>query len=66
MAQQITTVSTIVPTATEETLNRELRKLGERDSDLAQYAGNGWVLAHTHAIAGADHTTFVDTLTRNP
>jgi hypothetical protein len=65
MAQQITTVTTPVPVVTEEALNRQLRKIGERDSDLAQYARNGWVLAHTHAIAGVDYTTFVDTLTRS-
>jgi len=66
MAQQITTVTTIVPVSTEDTLNRQLRKLGERDSDLAQFAGNGWSLAHTQAITGTEFTTFVDTLTRNP
>ncbi|MBD8729032.1 hypothetical protein [Frigoribacterium sp. CFBP 13707] len=63
--QQITTVTTLVPVVTEEALNRQLRKLGERDSDLAQYASNGWALVHTHAIAGVDYTTFVDTLTRS-
>jgi len=65
MAQQITTVTTIVPVVTEENLNRQLRKLGERDSDLSQYAGNGWILAHSHAVSGPDYTTFVDTLTRS-
>jgi hypothetical protein len=65
MAHQIPTVTTLVPTVTEEALNRQLRKLGERDSDLAQYASNGWALVHTHAIAGVDYTTFVDTLTRS-
>jgi len=65
MAQQITTVMTLVPVVTEENLNRQLRKIGERDSDLAQYANNGWTLAHSHAIAGVDYTTFVDTLTRS-
>ena len=34
MAQQITTVTTVVPNVTEEDLHRQLRKLGERDSDL--------------------------------
>ena len=53
MAQQITTVTTLVPVVTEEALNRQLRKIGERDSDLAQYASNGWALVHTHAIADA-------------
>ena len=65
MAQQITTVTTIVPVVSEEGLNRQLRKIGERDSDLSQYANNGWTLAHSHAIRGPDCTTFVDTLTRS-
>jgi len=65
MAQHITTVTTLVPVVTEEALNRQIRKTGERDSDLAQYASNGWTLVHTHAIAGVDYTTFVDTLTRS-
>ena len=65
MAQQITTVTTVVPVVTEEDLHRQLRKLGERDSDLSQYANNGWALAHTHAITGTDYTVFVDTLTRS-
>ena len=65
MAQHITTVTTLVHVVTEEALNRQIRKTGERDSDLAQYASNGWTLVHTHAIAGVDYTTFVDTLTRS-
>jgi len=65
MAQQITAVTTFVPVVTEEQLNRQLRKLGERDSDLADHARRGWALAHSHAITGADYTTFIDTLTRD-
>jgi hypothetical protein len=65
MAQQITTVTTLVPVVTEDNVNRQLRKIGERDSDLSRYASNGWALVHTHAIAGVDYTTFVDTLTRS-
>ena len=65
MAQQITTVTTLVPVVTKEALNRQLRKIGKRDSDLAQYANNGWALVHSHVIEGVDYTTFVDTLTRD-
>lgn len=65
MVQQITTVTTLAPVVTEKALNRQLRKIGERDSDLTRYAGSGWALVHTHAIAGVDYTTFVDTLTRS-
>ena len=65
MAQQITTVTTVVPVVQEEGLQRQLRKLGERDSDLAGHARNGWTLSHTAAIGGTDCTTFVDTLTRD-
>ncbi|MCJ0700254.1 hypothetical protein FRIG_03745 [Frigoribacterium faeni] len=64
MEQQVTTVTTFVPVVGEEALNRQLRKLGERDSDLSQHVGNGWILTHTASIGGADYTTFVDTLTR--
>lgn len=42
-----------------------MEKLAERDSDLGAFAANGWVLTHTHAITGTDHTMFVDTLTRS-
>jgi hypothetical protein len=36
MSQQITSVTTLVPVVTEEAVNRQLRKIGERDSDLAR------------------------------
>lgn len=65
MSQAIVTVTTVVPAYQEEAPNRHLRKLGERDSDLAQHARNGWTLSHTAAIGGTDYTTFVDTLTRD-
>lgn len=64
MAQQVTTVTIVVPAAKEGRLNSHLRKLGERDGDLSQLVGHGWVLTHSHAIAGTEYTTFVDTLTR--
>jgi len=38
MTQQITTVATVVPVVTEEGLQRQLRKVGERESDLVQLA----------------------------
>ena len=65
MTQQITTVATVVPAVTEGGLQRQLRKIGERDSDLVQLAAAGWTLTHSHAIAGTECTTFVDTLTRS-
>lgn len=65
MAQQVTTVTTVVPIIRDEGLQRQLKKLGERDSDLAHFGRNGWVLAHSHAIDGTDYTTFIDTLTRD-
>jgi len=65
MTQQITTVATVVPTVTEEGLQRQLRKVGERESDLVQLAAAGWTLTHSHAIPGTEYTTFVDTLTRS-
>jgi len=65
MAQQITTVTTVVPVVQEEGLRRQLPKLGERDSDLAGHSRNGWTLSHTAAIGGTDYTTFVDTLARD-
>jgi len=62
--QQITTVTTFVPVVGEGELQRQLRKLGERDSDLSTFARNGWELAHTATITGPEVVTFVDTLTR--
>jgi hypothetical protein len=52
--QQITTVTTFVPVVGEGELQRQLRKLGERDSDLATFARNGWELAHTVTITGPE------------
>jgi len=65
MTQQITTLTTVVPAVTDEGLQRQLRKLAERDGDLSELARNGWALTHTHAITGTDFATFVDTLTRS-
>ena len=62
--QQITTVTTFVPVTGVGELQRQLRKLGERDSDLATFARNGWELAHTATITGPEVMTFIDTLTR--
>jgi hypothetical protein len=64
MNQQITTVTTFVPVTGVGELQRQLRKLGERDSDLSTFARNGWELAHTATITGPEVVTFVDTLTR--
>lgn len=62
--QQITTVTTFVPVTGVGELQRQLRKLGERDADLSTFARNGWELAHTATITGPEVVTFVDTLTR--
>jgi len=67
MSKQITTVTTFVAVVREGELQRQLRKLGERDNDLATFAGHGWGLTHTATITGPELVTFVDTLTRtNP
>ena len=50
--QHITTVTTFVPVTGVGELQRQLRKLGERDSDLATFAQNGWELAHRATITG--------------
>ena len=62
--QQITTVSTFVPAATEEGMQSQLRRIAERYGDLAGMARNGWALAHTTTIPGPEGVMFVDTLTR--
>lgn len=64
MQQRIITGVTFVPVVGEEKLQRQLHKLGERDSDLATFARNGWELTHTATITGPEVVTFVDTLTR--
>ncbi|ROS58355.1 hypothetical protein EDF38_3100 [Frigoribacterium sp. PhB160] len=50
--QQITTVTTLVPVTGVGELQRQLRKLGEGDSDLSTFARKGWELAHTATITG--------------
>jgi len=61
---RITTITTVVPVVGEDRLQRQLRKLGERDQDLATYARSGWQLVHTATVSGPHFTTFVDTLTQ--
>jgi hypothetical protein len=61
--QQITTVTTFVSVTGEGELQRQLRKVGERDSDPSTFARKGWELAHTATITGPEVVTFVDTLT---
>jgi hypothetical protein len=63
--QQITTVTTAVPVVEEGQLQRQLRKLGERDQELAGFGRNGWALTHTATIPGPKFVMFVDTLTRD-
>ena len=63
--QQITTVTTAVPVVEEGQLPRQLRKLGERDQELAGFGRNGWALAHTATLPGPEFVMFVDTLTRD-
>lgn len=62
----ITTVVTFVPVVTEDELQRQLRKLGEREEDLRGYSRAGWELSHTATITGPQFVTFVDTLTLDP
>jgi hypothetical protein len=62
----ITTIVTFVPVVTEDALQRQLRKLGERDEDLSRYGRAGWELSHTATITGPEFVTFVDTLTLDP
>ena len=65
MTQQITTVATVVPVVSEGALQRQLRKIGERESDLVALAAAGWTLIHSQAVQNPECTTFVDTLTRS-
>jgi len=62
--QHIETVTTFFPVVDEDQLQRQLRKVAEREADLQQLARMGYALTHTATIAGPQFTTFVDTLTR--
>jgi hypothetical protein len=62
--QRIETVTTFVPVVEEDQMQRQLRKVGEREADLRQLAQMGYTLTHTSTITGPQFTTFVDTLTR--
>jgi len=62
--QHIETIVTFVPVVTEEAMQRQLRKIAERDAELGKYGRNGFTLTHTATITGPEFTTFVDTLTR--
>ncbi len=62
--QRIETVTTFVPVVEEDQMQRQLRKVGEREADLRQLAQMGYTLTHTATITGPQFTTFVDTLTR--
>ncbi len=61
--QRIETVVTFVPVVEEDQMQRQLRKLGEREDDLRQRAAMGSRSRNTATIAGPQFTTFVDTLT---
>jgi len=61
---RITTITTVVPVVGEDEIQRQLRKLGERDQDLATYARSGWQLVHAATVSGPHFATFVDTLTQ--
>jgi len=63
--QQIATVTTAVPVVEEGQLQRQVRKLGERDQELAGFGRNGWALTHTATVPGPEFVMFVDTLTRH-
>ncbi|WP_420367171.1 hypothetical protein [Curtobacterium sp. L1-20] len=62
--QHIDTLTTFVPVVGEDDMQRQLRKLGERDEDIRSRSRMGYVLTHTASIAGPQFTTFVDTFTR--
>ncbi len=62
--QRIESVTTFVPVVEEDQMQRQLRKVGEREADLRQLAQMGYMLTHTATITGPQFTTFVDTLTR--
>lgn len=62
--QHIDTLTTFVPVVTEDQMQRQLRKLGERDADAADRMRMGYVLTHTATITGPQFTTFVDTFVR--
>jgi hypothetical protein len=62
--QHIDTLVTFVPVVGEDEMQRQLRKLGERDDDLKTRARMGYALTHTATIPGPQFTTFVDTLVR--
>jgi hypothetical protein len=62
--RHIETVTTFVPVVDEYQMQRQLRKVGEREEDLRQLARMGYTLTHTATITGPQFTTFVDTLTR--
>lgn len=59
----IQTLETRVTKDDDEALARS-RQLANRSEDLNSYGRNGYTLAHTAVIEGADFLTFVDTLTR--
>ena len=62
--QHIDTLTTFVPVVGEDDMQRQLRKLGERDEDMKSRARMGYVLISAAAIAGPQFTTFVDTFVR--
>lgn len=61
----IRTVTTFVPIVDESQMQRQLRKIGEREDELATLARKGYELTHTATLTGPEFVTFVDTLTRD-
>lgn len=62
--QQITTVTTTVPTGDDDGPLRQ-RQLAMRDEDLAALGRVRYTLHNTQVITGTERVTFVDTLTRD-
>ncbi|RPE73731.1 MULTISPECIES: hypothetical protein [unclassified Frondihabitans] len=62
--QQITTVTTTVPTGDDDGPLRQ-RQSAMRDEDLAALGRVRYTLHNTQVITGTERVTFVDTLTRD-
>ena len=64
MTVRIPTLTTVVPSVTDEGLQRQVCKLAKRDVYLSELRRNGRALTRTYAITVTNFATFVVTLTR--
>jgi hypothetical protein len=62
--QYIDMLTTFVPVVGEDDMQRQLRKLGERDDDMKSRTRMGYMLISAATIPGPQFTTFVDTFVR--